>query len=118
MNKRELLRKLVKVPENVHRSFWAKEFRILNSLLKKFPDIKFWEKLDVEKVSSLTLYAGEDVFSIEERYKKYSFKPPITNDDFTLGEKSGKDYKNPNKKKTLKQFLNEKGTYKNGKKDK
>jgi len=43
MNKRELLNKLLHIPKKVHPSFWGKQFRILNSLLKKFPDMKFWE---------------------------------------------------------------------------
>ena len=107
MNKKDLLLKLVNVPSKAPPSFWAKEYRILNSLLKKFPNMRFWEKIEVQKVSSLTLYAGEDVCEIHQKYKNFNFKPPIKNVNHKLGKKSGKDFTLQKKIKTIKQFIDE-----------
>lgn len=105
MNKRELLKKLLRVPNKTNKSFWGKQFRILNSLLKKFPDIKFWEQLVVVKVDCLTLYAGEDANGIADQYKKYIFQPELKNIEVKLGEKTGEDYNTTVKPKTIKEFL-------------
>jgi hypothetical protein len=109
MNKRQLLLKLVHIPSKVPPSFWAREFKILNSLLKKYPHSEFWDKLKVDKVNSLTLYAGEDVFSIQERYNKFLVTNPIQKVNHTINKrKSGKDLKITKSPKTIKDFLNEK----------
>ena len=105
MNKRELLRKLLHIPQKVQPSFWGKQFRILNSLLKKFPDLKFWEQIVVVKVNCLTLYAGEDANGISEKYKKYVFQPVFKNTEVQIGEKTGQDYNISIKPKTVKDFL-------------
>jgi hypothetical protein len=105
MNKRELLNKLLHIPKKVHPSFWGKQFRILNSLLKKFPDMKFWEQIVVVRVDCLTLYAGEDANGIADKYKKYIFQPELKNLEVKLGEKAGQDYNITVKPKTIKDFL-------------
>ncbi len=81
------------------------QFRLLNSLLNKFPDPKFWEQLSVDKVDCLTLYAGEDANGIADRYKKYIFQPEFKNADIKIGEKIGQDYNIVVKPKTIKDFL-------------
>lgn len=105
MNKRELLKKLLNIPKNAKPAFWGKQFRILNSILKKFPDMKFWEQVQVDRVSCLTLYAGEDACGIADKYKKYIFQPEFKNTEINIGEKSGEDYNTTNKPKTIKDFL-------------
>ena len=90
MNKRELLRKLLHIPQKVQPSFWGKQFRILNSLLKKFPDLKFWEQIVVVKVNCLTLYAGEDANGISEKYKKYVFQPNLKIQKYRLAKRLDK----------------------------
>lgn len=105
MNKRELLKKLLHIPQKVQPSFWGKQFRILNSVLKKFPDLKFWEQLVVVKVNCLTLYAGEDANGISEKYKKYIFQPELKNMEIKIGEKIGPDYNINIKPKSIKDFL-------------
>ncbi len=105
MNKKELLKKLLHIPQKVHPSFWGKQFRILNSLLKKFPDPKFWEQIVVVKVDCLTLYAGEDANGIAYKYKKYIFQPELKNIEVQIGEKTGQDYNIIVKPKSIKDFL-------------
>lgn len=105
MNKRELLNKLLFVPTGSRGGFYKKEYALLNQLLKKYPDLNFWKIVDVEKVSSLTLYLGEDIFQISHKYKNYDFQPKFKNTEFELGEKYGEDYNTAKQPKTIKNFL-------------
>jgi hypothetical protein len=105
VNKRELLYKLVDVPKGAPKNFWGKEMKFLNSLLKDFPDMEFWEKTKVNKVESLILYKGKGTKIIAEQYKRYLFQPEFKNFEINLGDKAGEDYNNNTKPKTIKQFL-------------
>jgi|TARA_R100000234_G_C5003253_1_gene181316 hypothetical protein len=109
MNKKNLLLKLVHIPSKVPSTFWGREYRLLKSLLKKYPKIEFWQQLQVDKVDSLTLYAKEDVFSIKEKYEKFVALNPVSEPDYEIKKrKSGKDYKKKPQAKTIKEFLYEK----------
>jgi len=81
------------------------QFRLLNSLLKKFPNPEFWDQLVVDKVDCLTLYAGEDANGIADKYKKFIFQPELKNPQINIGEKAGEDYNITTKPKTIKDFL-------------
>lgn len=81
------------------------QFRLLNSLLKKFPNPEFWDQLVVDKVDCLTLYAGEDANGIADKYKKFIFQPELKNPEINIGEKAGEDYNITVKPKTIKDFL-------------
>ncbi len=81
------------------------QFRLLNSLLKKFPNPEFWDQLIVDKVDCLTLYAGEDANGIADKYKKFIFQPELKNPKINIGEKVGEDYNITVKPKTIKEFL-------------
>ena len=105
MNKRELLKKLLHIPKRTPKHFWGMQFRLLNSLLNKFPDPKFWEQLSVDKVDCLTLYAGEDANGIADKYKRFIFQPEFKNPEIKIGEKTGDDYNISAKPKTVKDFL-------------
>lgn len=105
MNKRELLKKLLHIPQRTKKHFWGMQFRLLNSLLKKFPNPEFWDQLVVDKVDCLTLYAGEDANGIADKYKKFIFQPELKNPQINIGEKAGEDYNITTKPKTIKDFL-------------
>lgn len=81
------------------------QFRLLNSLLKKFPNPEFWDQLVVDKVDCLTLYAGEDANGIADKYKRFIFQPELKNPEINIGEKAGEDYNITTKPKTIKDFL-------------
>lgn len=81
------------------------QFRLLNSLLKKFPNPEFWDQLVVDKVDCLTLYAGEDANGIADKYKRFIFQPELKNPEINIGEKAGQDYNITTKPKTIKDFL-------------
>lgn len=105
MNKRQLLTKLLFAPKRKNPKFWQKQFAMLKFLLNEFPDIKFWETHEFEKVNCLTLYLAEKKEEISEKYKRFKFQPEFKNPDFNIGNKTGEDYNTTVKPKTIKQFL-------------
>lgn len=108
MNKREILLRLLHVEGKPPSSFWAREFKFLNRLMKKFPDKTFWEQVSVPKVSSLLFYLSDCLYEIEDAYKLFKFKPLIQNAEYKIGRKSGSAYKSKKSTKTVKQFLGDK----------
>ena len=105
MNKRKLIYKLVEVPKKADKAFWGKEFKLLNSLLLKFPDINFWEKATILKVPSLAIYLSTELTELDRKYKMFNFQPELKNVEIELGNKAGEDYYIANKPKTIKGFL-------------
>ena len=105
MNKRKLIYKLVEVPKKADKAFWGKEFKLLNSLLLKFPDTNFWEKATILKVPSLAIYLSTELTELDRKYKMFNFQPELKNIKFQLGEKAGQDYNITVKPRTIKDFL-------------
>ena len=105
MNKKQILSKILNSPSYKNPAFWKKQYRLLNALLKKFPDLEFWKSLNVNKVNCLTLYCGENLYELQELYKKFIFQPEFKNPEINIGEKVGEDYNKTNKPRNIKQFL-------------
>ena len=74
----KLIEKLVvcphsNAPRDEVNSFWAKECKILKSVLKEFPNKEFWEKVTFEKkFQSLATILGDvgKVF-VKRKYSEY-----------------------------------------------
>ena len=80
----KLIEKLVicphsNAPRDEVNSFWAKECKILKSVLKEFPNKEFWEKVTFEKkFQSLATILGDvgKVF-VKRKYSEFHYKPKI-----------------------------------------
>lgn len=106
MNKRNLIRKIVDIPKDSRAEFWKKEFKLLNDLLKIFPDENFWEKSRFDKVPSLAIYMKDEAKLMHKTYKNFYYVPPeITISEIKLGEKAGEDYNTVKKPNNIKGFL-------------
>lgn len=105
MNKRQLLQKLLFAPNKKNPKFWQKQYSLLNKLLKDFPDMKFWETHEFDKVNCLTLFLAERKYEITDKYKWFLFQPEFKNPEINIGDKTGYDYNIESKPKTIKQFL-------------
>lgn len=92
-------------PKQSTKNFWAREFKILNTLLKKFPDKQFWEEGNFDKVYSLTVYLSSKLEELETKYTKYFFQLETGKKQKKLGEKIDEDYNVVNKPKSVKNFL-------------
>jgi len=105
-NKKEVLGNLLNVPKLQKRNFWAREMKILNDLMKIFPEEDFWSKLCLpSKIDSLLILNTEEgKKKLQSRYNQYKYIPKETK-KIPLGKKVGKDYKIKDKPKTIKNFL-------------
>lgn len=104
-DKKEIINRLLNVPEKQKRLFWSREIKTLNILLETYPIENFWIKVSFSnKLDSLILFrSGYYKSELDKKYKRYQYKIPQT-PDITLGNKSGEDYI-PNKKpQTLREF--------------
>ena len=106
--KKKIIERHVDVPLKGLRPFWAREYTLLNRLLKQQPDLKFWRKVNFgEKFPSLA-YLLTDIGKgqIRRKYNEFSFEiPPIKT--YNLGEKEGKDRIVPRKTITIRSFLSD-----------
>jgi len=107
LNKKNLIKKLVIEPDKQKRIFWAREMKLLNDLLKIFPNTEFWERMSIERVSSLAmLRSGFGLERIQKKYREFNYKiPPKI--EIPLGKKTGEDKIFSKKPKTIRQFIDE-----------
>lgn len=107
-NKRDVIQRLIEVPKTQKRPFWAREMKMLNTLLAEFPDEVFWKKVNFRKIyDSLAYfmsYYGKK--SLRKKYNEYNYKIPLVK-QVKLGEKIGEDKKIIKKYKTVRDFFNE-----------
>lgn len=107
LNKRKLLKKLVTFPTKPTRLFWAKEFKLLNDLIEKFPKVEFWEKASFKPVPSVAILLSTELSNLKRQYDLFFFQPQIKEEKIQLGEMVGESYNIAVKHKTLRNFLND-----------
>ena len=107
-DKKKIIERLVDVPINGRRPFWAREMTLLKRLLGQLPDLDFWCKVSFgEKFPSLA-YLLTDIGKgqIRRKYNEFSFEIPVAK-TYNLGEKTAEDRSISRKKKTIRSFLRE-----------
>ena len=107
-NKRETLKRLLKIEGRRSRNFWAREMKALNDLLEKFQDVSFWNKVSFsESFNSLLFFKkGDGLEILNKKYREFNYKIPEPK-RFNIGKTTGEDRVYKNKIKTIKDFLNE-----------
>lgn len=115
IDKKNIIKKLIK-PETINLINWAKEMKVLNSLIKKFPDKTFWNSINPSfKLNSLCWLLsdkGRSFLNIE--YKKYKLDQSVflKNNQYKLNDNNIDSFENSGnlvldiKPQTLKNFLN------------
>lgn len=102
----DLIEKVIfPIPSGPNKGFWQKETVLLKKLLVKYPDISFWQKVQLKKVRSFAIYLSTESGYLFQKYQEYLFQPPKQEPDFVLGEKSGDDYNISAKPKSVKDFM-------------
>ena len=107
-NKRELLKRLLKIEGRQPRTFWAREMKALKDLMSKFEDEDFWSKVNFsESFNSLLFLKSKEGQSIlQKKYLEFNYKIP-EKISYKIGKVSGEDRLYNSKPKTIKDFLNE-----------
>ena len=108
-NKRHIIQKLVELPDKGRRAFWPKQMAMLNKLLEKFPNEKFWQKVDFgEKYQGMEyLLSPYGLKLVSKKYLEFNYKIPRPKKVIFSDQKVGESVNLPKKPRTLKDFLND-----------
>ena len=105
MNKKDILRKLISIPEKQTPSFWSREYKLLKTILEKYPDISFWESFNIiEKPFSLKALINENFFRYVDRLYNQHI-PKYINPEIKIGNKEGRTRKIKRKVNTIRKFI-------------
>ena len=109
LNKREILFRLLDVPDKGRRPFFAREMKMLNDLCGRYSQdfmaIVYFDK----KFDSLAYLVSDKLKeTLDEKFTAFNFKVDLSKyKTYDIGEKSGQDSDVLRKTKTIKDFLNE-----------
>jgi len=105
MNKKDLLKKLISVPEKQTTSFWSREYKLLKKVLERYPDMSFWMKFDIrEKPPSIKCLLNNNFFRyVDYHYSKHI--PEYINPEIKIGDKEGRTRKIKKKVNTIRKFI-------------
>ncbi len=104
--KRQIISRLINLPDKNKRAFWGKEIKVLNTLIEKYPSKKFWTSLSFyDKLDSMVLLkSGFFANELKAKYQLFNYKIPKP-PKYELGEKCGEDIATNTRPKTIKDFL-------------
>ena len=107
LNKKNFIKKFVKETSSI---IWPREMKIVNSLIKIFPNEEFWNSLDLKfKLNSLCWFLSDDGRKfLNTEYKKFLFEPEkpasfeLKNNNIAFEGKIGETVQAP---MTVREFL-------------
>jgi|TARA_R110002020_G_scaffold70186_2_gene182215 hypothetical protein len=108
-NKREILFRLLEVPDKGRRPFFAREMKMLNDLCERYSQ-EFMAIVSFSKKFDSLAYLVSDKLKkrLDEKFRAFNFKVDLSKyKTYNIGKKVGADGNAPRKNKTIKDFLNE-----------
>ena len=108
-NKREIIFRLLEVPDKGRRPFFAREMKMLNDLCERY-SLEFMNIVDFGKKFDSLAYLVSDKLkdTLDQKFRAFNFKVDLSKyQTYDVGEKSGKDAVISPKRKTIKDFLDE-----------
>ena len=108
-NKREIIFRLLEVPDKGRRPFFAREMKMLNDLCERYSLEFLIIVIFGKKFDSLAYLVSDKLKSpLDEKFRAFNFRVHLSNYQvYHIGEKFGEDAVVPPKNKTIKDFLNE-----------
>jgi len=108
INRREIIKRLVEVPDKSKREFWRKEMSILKKLEERY-SLEFLSIVSFpEKFDSLAYICCDALKEkMDIKWKNFNFKVDFSKyDSYDIGDKYGEDRPTKDKKfKSIKNFL-------------
>ncbi len=108
-NKRDIIFRLVEVPDKGRRPFFAREMKMLNDLCYRYSQ-DFLAVVSFDKKFDSLAYLVSDKLrgTLDEKFRAFNFKVDLSKyKTYDIGEKVGQDVNLPRKSKTIKDFLDE-----------
>ena len=108
-NKREIIFRLLEVPDKGRRPFFAREMKMLNDLCERY-SLEFMDIVDFgKKFDSLAYLVSEKLRdALDQKFRAFNFRVDLSKyQTYDVGEKVGEDAMVSPKRKTIRDFLNE-----------
>ncbi len=108
-NKRDIIFRLVEVPDKGRRPFFAREMKLLNDLCDRY-SLEFMDIVDFgRKIDSMAYYTSPKLKSaLDEKFRAFNFRVDLSKyQTYDIGEKAGEDVVITPRKRTVKDFLDE-----------
>jgi|TARA_Y100001938_G_C8087784_1_gene433097 hypothetical protein len=108
-NKRQIIFRLLEVPDKARRPFFAREMKMLNDLCERY-SLEFMDIVDFGKKFDSLAYLVSDKLKekLDEKFRAFNFRVDLSKYEvYHIGEKVGEDKFVPRKTKTVKDFLDE-----------
>ena len=108
-NKREIIFRLLEVPDKGRRPFFAREMKMLNDLCERY-SLEFMNIVNFgKKFDSLAYLVSDKLKStLDEKFRAFNLRVDLSKYEvYNIGEKCGEDAIVPPRHKTIKDFLNE-----------
>jgi hypothetical protein len=109
INKKQILLRLVEVPNTEKRFFYAREMKMLNDLCNRY-SLEFMDIVSFEKRFDSLAYLVSPKLrnTLDQKFRAFNYVVDKTRyPTYTIGEKCGDDKKIAKKIKTTKDFLDE-----------
>jgi len=109
ISKRNILIRLVDVPDQGKRPFYAREMKFLNTLCDRY-SLEFMNIVNFQKkfYSLAYLVSPKLKETLDRKFRAFNYVVDKSRyPEYILGGKSGEDFVPVKKKKTLKDFLDE-----------
>jgi hypothetical protein len=109
LNKREILLRLLDIPDKGRRPFFSREMKLLNDLCDRYSQefmsiVSFRDKFD----SLIYLTSPKLKKTLDKKFRAFNFRVDFSKyPKYDIGDKVGKDVKIKNNKKTIKDFLDD-----------
>ena len=108
-NKRNIIFRLLEVPDKGRRPFFAREMKLLNDLCERY-SLEFMNIASFSKKFDSLAYLVSPKLkdALDEKFRAFNFKVDLSKyQTYDIGEKTGKDAIIPPPQKTIKDFLDE-----------
>ncbi len=108
-NKREIVFRLLEVPDKGRRPFFAREMKMLNDLCERY-SLEFMNIVDFGKKFDSLAYLVSDKLkdTLDQKFRAFNFKVDLSKYEvYHIGDKVGEDGAVPPKRKTVRDFLDE-----------
>tara|TARA_Y100000361_G_C11041414_1_gene280124 strand:+ start:368 stop:715 length:348 start_codon:yes stop_codon:yes gene_type:complete len=108
-NKRDIIFRLVDVPDKGRRPFFAREMKLLNDLCDRY-SLEFMNIVNFgRRFDSLAyLVSSKLKTTLDEKFRAFNFRVDLSKyQTYDIGEKEGEDVVITPRKRTVKDFLDE-----------
>ena len=108
-NKREIIFRLLEVPDKARRPFFAREMKMLNDLCERY-SLEFMDVVDFGKKFDSLAYLVSDKLkeTLDQKFRAFNFRVDLSKYEvYDIGEKVWEDKVVSPKRKTVRDFLDE-----------